>query len=303
VKVQIEDIRIEAFDLSLMALRLRNETRALQVERSMKVHGQLQPVVARVHEGGIQLIDGYKRLAAAEVLVMDTLQCRLLEIDEFQAKVMLLSYNRTNQSMEVWEEAMILQSLLKGSDLDQRHLAKIVGHSPSWVSRRLSLISKVDEEICVDIRMGVLTSSHARALMRLPRGNQSAVARVIKQYGLPSRMSNRLIDNYLEAESEEAQQRLLEDPDQVIWYETDCIHNDPVNMLSSYGKELLSGVTQLWKMIKGVLFLLEDRCISELEAYDQEAVYEIIGELDKMARKLTDVTGPILTQKSTLDEK
>jgi ParB/RepB/Spo0J family partition protein len=303
VKVQIEDIRIEAFDLSLMALRLRNETRALQVERSMKVHGQLQPVVARVHEGGIQLIDGYKRLAAAEVLVMDTLQCRLLEIDESQAKVMLLSYNRTNQSMEVWEEAMILQSLLEGSDLDQRRLAKIVGHSPSWVSRRLSLISKVDEEICADIRMGVLTSSHARALIRLPRGNQSAVARVIKQYGLPSRMSNRLIDNYLEAESEEAQQRLLEDPDQVIWYEADCMHNDPINMLSSYGKELLSGVTQIWKMMKGVLFLLEDRCISELEAYDQEAVYEIIGELDKMARKLTDVTGPILTQKSTLDEK
>jgi ParB-like chromosome segregation protein Spo0J len=82
VKVQIEDIRIEDFDLSLMELRLINETRTLQVERSMKVHGQLQPVVARVHEGGIQLIDGYKRLAAAEVLVMDTLECRLLEVDE-----------------------------------------------------------------------------------------------------------------------------------------------------------------------------------------------------------------------------
>ncbi|MBD3183543.1 hypothetical protein GF312_14710 [Candidatus Poribacteria bacterium] len=114
-----------------------------------------------------------QRLAAAEVLVMDTLECRLLEVDESQAKVMLLSYNRTNQSMEVWEEAMILQSLLEGGDLDQRRLAKIVGHSPSWVSRRLSLISKVDEEICSDIRMGVLSSSHARALMRLPRGNRS----------------------------------------------------------------------------------------------------------------------------------
>ena len=303
MKVQIEDIGIEDFDLSLMALRLINETRTLQVERSMKVHGQLQPVVARVHEGGIQLIDGYKRLAAAEVLVMDTLECRLLEVDESQAKVMLLSYNRTNQTMEVWEEAMILKSLLEGGDLDQRRLAKIVGHSPSWVSRRLSLISKVDEEIVADIRMGVLSSSHARALMRLPRGNQPGVARIIKQYGLSSRLSNRLVDNYLEAESEEDQQRLLENPQEVIWYEIDCMHNDPINMLSSYGKELLSGVTQIWKSMKGVLFTLEDRRINELEAYDQEAVCQIIGELDEMARQLIDATGPILTKKSTQDEK
>ena len=303
MKVQIEDIRIESFDLSLMELRLRNETRALQVERSMKVHGQLQPVVARVHEGGIQLIDGYKRLSAAEVLVMDTLQCRLLRIDESQAKVMLLSYNRTSQSMEVWEEAMILKSLLEGSDLDQRGLAKIVGPSPSWVSRRLSLISKVDEEITMDIRMGMLSSRHARALMRLPRGNQSGVARVIKQHGLSSRLSNRLVDNYLEAESEEAQQRLLDNPDEVIWYEEDSMHNDPITMLSSYGKELLSGVTQIWKTMKGVLFLLNDQRIGELESYDQEAVYEIIVELDQMAKKLIDATSPILTKKSTPDER
>ncbi len=286
MKVQIEDIRIEDFDLSLMELRLINETRTLQVERSMKVHGQLQPVVARVHEGGIQLIDGYKRLAAAEVLVMDTLECRLLEVDESQAKVMLLSYNRTNQSMEVWEEAMILKSLLEGSDLDQRRLAKIVGHSPSWVSRRLSLISKVDEEITSDIRMGVLSSRHARALMRLPRGNQSAVAQVIKQYGLSSRLSNRLVDNYLESESEKDQQRLLENPEEVIWYEMDCIDNDPINMLSSYGKELLSGVIQIWKSMKGVLFTLEGRRINELEESEQEVVYQLIRDLDDMTREI-----------------
>jgi ParB family chromosome partitioning protein len=303
VKVQIEDICIEDFDLSLMELRLINETRTLQVERSMKVHGQLQPVVARVHEGGIQLIDGYKRLVAAEVLVMDTLECRLLEVDESQAKVMLLSYNRKNQSMEVWEEAMILKSLLEGSDLDQRRLAKIVGHSPSWISRRLSLISKVDEEIIADIRMGVLTSSHARALMRLPRGNQPGVARVIKQHGLSSRLSNRLVDNYLEAENEEDQQRLLEDPQEVICYEMDCLHNDPIDILSSYSKELLSGVTQIWKSMKGVLFTLERRRINELEESEQEVVYQLIGDLDDMTRKIIEATGPILTKKSTQDEK
>ena len=97
MKPRIEEIHIEEFDLSLMAMRIINMTRILQVERSMKTHGQLQPVVARVHEGGFQLIDGYKRIAAAENLMMDTLQCRLLEIDEQQAQLQLIGYNRTNQ--------------------------------------------------------------------------------------------------------------------------------------------------------------------------------------------------------------
>jgi len=56
-------------------------SRILQVEKSMRLHGQLQPVVARVHEGGYQLIDGFKRYYASETLLMETLQCRLLDIE------------------------------------------------------------------------------------------------------------------------------------------------------------------------------------------------------------------------------
>jgi len=55
--------------------------------------------------------------------------------------------------------------------------------------------------------------------------------------------------------------------------------------------------------MKGVLFLLNDQRIGELESYDQEAVYEIIVELDQMAKKLIDATSPILTKKSTPDER
>lgn len=277
-------------------MRLMNYDRALGIERSMKIHGQLQPVIARLYEGGIQLIDGFKRLYAAETLLMDSLECRLFEVDECQAKVMLLSYNRTNQSMEVWEEAMILKSLLEGGELDQRRLAKVVGHSPSWVSRRLSLISKVDEEVTADIKMGVLSSRHARALMRLPRGNQSEVARVIKQYGLSSRLSNRLVDIYLSEESEEDQRRLLENPDELLWYQME-LHDGPSEMLSKYGKELLSGATQIWKSMKEILFLLDDRRIGELEACEQEIIYPLIKELYDMARKLTDATGQLLIKK------
>jgi ParB-like chromosome segregation protein Spo0J len=108
---RIEEISLAEIDLSLSGMRILNMTRVIQIEKSMRLYGQLQPVVVRVHAEGFTLIDGFKRVYAAENLVMESLQCHLLEIDLQQAKVLLLSYNRSNQSMEAWEEALVLQDL------------------------------------------------------------------------------------------------------------------------------------------------------------------------------------------------
>lgn len=86
---RIEEIPLSEFDLSLSGMRIMNMPRVLQIEKSMRLYGQLQPIVARVHAGGFTLIDGFKRFFAAENLVMESLQCHLLEIDLQQAKVLL----------------------------------------------------------------------------------------------------------------------------------------------------------------------------------------------------------------------
>ena len=288
VHTRFEAIEIEEFDLSLSSMRLMNYDRMLGIERSMKVHGQLQPVIARVYEEGVQLIDGFKRLYAAETLLMDTLECRLFEVDEAQAKIMLLSYNRTNQSMEVWEEAMILTSLLEGGDLDQRQLAKLVGHSPSWVSRRLSLISKVDEEVAAEIRMGSITSRHARALMRLPRGNQVEVARVISDFHLSSRLSERLVDAYLEAEDAEDQQQILAHPEHTIWYQRDLPEEPYDGRLSDYGNELMHAIMHLWQPLDTLLTTLSGRGIGMLDESEKEIISPFLTELIDLSGRLSD---------------
>lgn len=216
VSPRIEEIPLSKFDLSLSEMRVMNIARVAQVEKSMRVHGQLQAVVARLCDGNFQMIDGFKRLYVAQDLMLETLQCRVLEIDLRQAKVLLLSYNHSNQSMQVWEEAIVLKDLQKTHDLDQPRLAKLTGYSPSWVSRRLALINKIDEGVSVEIRMGTLTSSRARALIRLPRGKQCEVARVIITHGLPSRLSNTLIDAFLAAEDKHQQRDILAHPYKIL---------------------------------------------------------------------------------------
>lgn len=272
---EIKEIQTGEFDLSLGTMRIVNMGRILQVEKSIRLHGQLQPVVGRVHEGRIQLIDGFKRLYAAENLLIESLQCLLLEVDEQQAKVLLLSYNWSNRSLEPYEEALVLQDLLQTHDMAQRELSRLTGKSTSWVSRRLSLIGRLDEEICADIRMGVLTSSHARALMRLPRGNQVAVARVIRSHNLTSRQSERIVDAYLAAEDMQSQHQLLDNPEKVLYRPA---LNDPLEQvydprLSGYGNQLSTATQGIITGMQELLKLLEDPRVNSLHHSEQELIF------------------------------
>lgn len=265
-----------------------NMHRILQVEKSMRLHGQLQAVIARVHEGGYQLIDGFKRYYAAEDLMMETLQCLVLEIDLPQAKVLLLSYNRPHQSMEAWEEAMVLQDLQKTHSLDQRSLARLTGYSRSWVSRRLSLIDKIDQEVSSDIMMGTLTSSHARALTRLPRGNQGEVARVIAAYRLTSRQSASLAEAFLKAKDEDQQRYILTHPEQILKKENED-QREPYDVrLSSYGNDLMQGSGYVIQAVQIMLSRLNDKRIGMLNQTEKLIIIPGFEKVLGYAKKLTE---------------
>jgi ParB-like chromosome segregation protein Spo0J len=203
--------------------------------------------------------------------MIDTLDCQLLEVDENQAKVLLLSYNWSCRSLEPYEEALVLQDLLENPDMDQRELSRLTGKSTSWVSRRLSLIDKLDQEIGTDIRMGVLTSSHARALIRLPRGNQLAIARVIQSHSLTSRQSDQLVDAYLEADDEQSQQLLLRAPERVLFRSSVNEHEVPGYdpRLSGYGNEVATAMRKVVTGMQDLLKLLDDPRLKSLQQTEQ----------------------------------
>lgn len=289
MNTRIQEISIDKFDLSLSGMRIMNMTRILQVEKSMRLHGQLQPVVARVHEGGYQLIDGFKRFYASEDLMMDALQCLVLEIDLAQAKVLLLSYNRPHQSMEAWEEAIVLQDLQKTHSMDQRSLSRLTGYSRSWVSRRLALISKMDESVSSEIMMGTLTSSHARALTKLPRGKQGEIARVITTHYLTSRQSDALAEAFLKAKNEDERRYILSHPEQILRKGQQDQEEDPYDVrLSSYGNDLMKGVGYVILSVQIMLRRLGDHRISMLNESEKVIITPGFGKVSEYADKLKE---------------
>jgi ParB/RepB/Spo0J family partition protein len=294
---RIEEISIDEFDLSLSGMRIMNMTRILQVEKSMRLHGQLQPVVARVHEGGYQLIDGFKRFYAAEDLLMETLHCHLLEIDLTQAKVLLLSYNRSHQSMEAWEEAMVLQDLQKTHSMDQRSLSRLTGYSRSWVSRRLSLIGKMDEGVYSEIMMGTLTSSHARALTKLPRGNQGEVARVITTHQLTSRQSDALAETFLKAKNEDERRYILSHPEQILRPDQQDQEEEPYDVrLSTYGNDLIKSIGYVIHSVQIMLRRLGDHRTGMLNESEKVIITPFIAKVSGYAEKLKEAISHIQIQ-------
>ena len=297
MNIRIEEIPIEEFDLSLCGMRIINPDWVLRVQNSIWLHGQLQPVVAREHEGKYQIIDGFKRYYISVDLEIKTLQCQVLDIDLQQAKLLILSYNRPHQSMEVWEEAMVLEDLIKTHDLSQQSLSRLTGYSRSWVSRRLSLISKIDEEVASEIRMGTLTSSQARVLIKLPRGNQLEVARVITTFGLSSRLSDRLVNAFLEAEDEDQQRHILAHPEHILWDQTDLPENPYDDRLSSYGNDLMHSIMNLYRPLRTMLSKLGDRRIGELNKSEKVIIAPFLLEVSGYAGKLSEANGQLQLHK------
>ncbi len=289
MSIEIKEIDLSRFDLSLSQIRMMHNDRIVKIQESMWLHGQLQPVVARVHNGAYQLIDGFKRYYSACDLMMETLQCRVLEVSLAQAKILVLSYNHTLQTMETWEEALILQDLQKTHQMNQTQLAKVTGHSRSWVSRRLSLIEKIDPEVASEIMMGALTGSHARALIKLPRGNQGEVARTIIHWNLPFRQSNQLVEAWLKETDAARRKELLEHPEYQFFHDDGQEDGYPYDeRLSSFGNEMTYVIKDAIQMTHYILDQLSDERMSLLNQGEKVIITPQLQRASRSFQKLSE---------------
>ena len=97
---------------------------------------------------------------------------RLLEADERQAKAAIYGLNQTGRRTQEWEEAWIVHALVREDGMTQVEVAELLGRHKSWVCRRLALVEKLADDAREDLRLGLLSATAARSLVRLPAGNQ-----------------------------------------------------------------------------------------------------------------------------------
>ena len=185
--------------------------------QSLERYGQLSPVVVCRREERYELIDGFKRLGAARMLAqLSHLSARLLEADEPAAKAAIYGLNRTGGRTRELEEAWIIQALVREDGMSQVEVAELLGRHKSWVCRRLALIERLGSRAKDELRVGLLSPTAARQMVRLPEGNQAEVLDAIRREALSSTELVGMVDLWLACSERHQQEYLLRHPREAL---------------------------------------------------------------------------------------
>ncbi len=202
---------VEALGTALERVRCRRPVLIERMMGSLAAHGQLVPLVAIERKGKLEILDGFKRLAAAKRMGWSTVEVSATERDEASQWATMLALNRGFQSMTELEEALVLREIVQ-TGLTQVQIAELVQRHRSWVSRRIGLVERLHPELIEGMKLGLLSPGVARRLLSLPPGNQLQLAAAAQSAGLGPRDTERLVSRWQRATEPAVQRQLLAEP-------------------------------------------------------------------------------------------
>jgi ParB/RepB/Spo0J family partition protein len=254
---------------------------------SMQSTGQLQPIILQLHDDRYNIIDGIKRYRAAQELGMEELQSLVFEVNTAMAKAMIIHYNRQGSSLSMYEQGLIISSLVKEHSISQKEVSKLLRQSQSWVCRRLGMIDRLLPQLQDEIRMGGISVSHGRELVKLPRGKQSQALEVVVRERLTSRECTILVDKLLKCRNTTEDEFLYKNIREVIHQ---VLYKDKYydSRLSEHGNRLLKA-REILKLEANILgSLLRDVQTERLTEQERGILYPSLAELPCFMSKLSE---------------
>jgi ParB/RepB/Spo0J family partition protein len=170
---------------------------------SLRRWGQMTPIAVCWREGQAELLDGFKRRAAAFLLGWTTLSVRVLAVDERTAKAAILGLNYGAAPLRELEEAWLVQALVREDGLSQVEAAALLGRHKSWVCRRLALLERLAGPMQEEVRLGLLSTRLARRLVQLPACNQETLMAATRRDSLTAEEVCGLVDVLVGASPEQ----------------------------------------------------------------------------------------------------
>jgi ParB-like chromosome segregation protein Spo0J len=278
----IAAIELEQLGERLSPLRLRPPEALREMERSLSRHGQLVAVVCHRQEGSVEVVDGFKRLIGARALGWSALRAEIHEVTGPAAKLLLWQSN-ARQPLSELEESWLVRALYREDRLNQPQIAQLVGRHKSWVCRRLVLAEGLTSTVESDVRLGLLSTTAAREVGRLPRGNQEQVAQVITRKGLTTRQATRLVDQVLAASDDETRTAVLAAAERTS---ASPANRGPRRMPVTPGEAIIADAAALTFRAARLQARLLERPLASLGPEVERVVVERLGELHRAAEAL-----------------
>ena len=188
-----------------LRLAYYNQTHLEALTASIKSNGLLEPILAQpLEDGNYQILNGHYRVRAVRRLRHKTILGHIYPCDQRRALVIFCTSNLVTKSLSALEEAMMMNGLIKEGGFSLAEVGELWGHSKSWVSRRLKLLTGLDPKVKREIDEGRLRPRLAQELCRLPQGNdQTRILALVKRHYLTKDQTAHLIDWWQNAAEDE----------------------------------------------------------------------------------------------------
>lgn len=159
--VGIEDIEVNPFQPRTEF----NPEELMELAKSIKIHGLIQPVTLRVVQGDkYQLISGERRFRASKMSGLKEIPAYIRTANDQEMLEMALIENIQRTDLNAIEIGISYQRLIDECTLTHETLSERVGKNRSTVTNYIRLL-KLPPEIQSSIKNNTISMGHARALV------------------------------------------------------------------------------------------------------------------------------------------
>lgn len=288
---EVRQVPLAVFGQRYRRYRLPDAGAEAALARTLQRYGQMAPVVVCLREETPEILDGFKRLAAARTLPRwTTLSARLLAADEQTAKAAIYGLNQAGQHTRELEEAWIVFALVREDGLSQTEAAELLGRHKSWVCRRLALLERLDESAREELRLGLLGPTAARSLVQLPAGNQIEVLSCVRREGLTTAELRGVARLVASSATRQQVEYVLEKPRQALAQSElgPGLSSDP--RLSPAGNRVSRQLAALLDQLARMENWLRQRGRAELRGSDRPLLVERFVRLGIDAQSVADLS-------------
>lgn len=166
----------------------------VELGKSIEEKGLLQPIIVRPCDNSLfEVIAGNRRLAACKLVKWKRILCYVADFNEKDALEVSIIENVQHESLSAIEEARAFKRYVKERGYGAiSELARRIGKSPSYVSRRIALLDLPD---CLQAELlrGHKSSSVAQELISLDEDHRNEMTKLLIKTNMNSGEVRKLV--------------------------------------------------------------------------------------------------------------
>jgi len=206
IKYPIKEVDIKTIPENRMLGIGISGTQKELCKKNIKQYGLVMPIVT-VEEpsGAMMVLKGNNELSVLKEMKVDKADVfvtRIQSPDDIGKAIILLSSLR--RELNHISEGLILKEILNLGHYNQKELAEQLMKSEAWISKRLSLVERLNDNVAAMVTDKALCPSIAQNIARIPKDRQHTFAMNICANRIPKSMVERLVGAYTDKNTPDA---------------------------------------------------------------------------------------------------